>query len=97
MTVLFKPQPLSPRELDLLRTLRTHLHLNQEVTFTVDTLRQLGFDRFMPRDSLQRINYGNMIGKWHFHGHIERTGKTVCSTLESNRGHREQEWRMKEG
>ncbi len=86
---------MNQRETDLLRTLRTHMHLEALDTFTVDTLRMLGFDRFMQKDSKGRINYGTLIGKWQFYGHIERTGKTVCSQFESNHGHREQVWKLK--
>ncbi len=92
----FIPEPLSPRELDLLRTLRTHMHLEALTEFTVDTLRMLGFDKFMQKDSLGRINYGSMMNKWQYYGHIERVqGKSVCSILESNHGHREQVWKLK--
>jgi hypothetical protein len=92
----FEPGAMTPRETDLLRTLRTHMRYENITEFTVDTLRMLGFDRFMPHDKLGRITYGSMIGKWQYEGYVERTGRTVCSQLESNHGHREQVWKMTE-
>ena len=92
----FEPSAMTERELNLLKTLRTHLTINHETTFTVDTLRMLGFDRFLKKDTLGRINYGSLIGKWHYYGHVERTGNTVCSALESNHDRRIEVWKMKQ-
>lgn len=92
----FEPAPMTPRELDLLRTLRTHMTLEKLDTFTVDTLRMLQFDRFIKPDSKGRINFGSLIIKWQNEGHVERTGRSLCSTLKSNHGHREQVWKLKQ-
>ena len=92
----FEPSPLSEVELNLLRTLRTHLHLNKIDTFTVDTLRQLQFERFLKKDARGYTNFGSLIYKWSFFGFTESTGKFVCSTYEGSHGTRVQVWKMKQ-
>jgi len=95
MTILFKPEPLSQREQDLLKTLRTHMHLEAMQTFTVDTLRMLGFDRYMPLDRDGRRNYGSMMVKWHYNGLAEPCG-WQSSVAEANHGRKVQVWKMKQ-
>jgi len=91
----YTPGPITKRELDLYRTLQTHLTLGKTDTFTTDTLRQLGFDRFMQKDKRGHINYGTLIYKWKLNRLIEATGETVCSALDSNHSRRIMKWKVK--
>ena len=95
LTVLFKPEPLTPRETDLLKTLRTHMRLEAETTFTVDTLRQLGYDRYMPLDKAGNRNYGSFMVKLKYYEHAEPCGWTA-SVAEANHGRKVQVWKMKQ-
>ena len=92
----YTPEPITQRELDLYRTLQTHLTLSKTDTFTTDTLRQLGFDRFMQKDKRGHVNYGTLIIKWKLNRLIEPTGETVCSALDSNHSRRIMKWKVKQ-
>ena len=91
----YTPTPMTPREQNLLRTLRTHLYLEKQDTFTVDTLRMLGFDRYMPLDKQNRHNYGSFFIKLKHFKEAEPCGWKP-SEAESNHGRKVQVWRIKQ-
>lgn len=71
---------LTPKEEDLLRTFRTLCRIDGRLTFSSDTFRMYGLDRFL-NDSQHGI--GGLFAIWKKLGFIEKVGMTR-SQIKSN-------------
>lgn len=91
----FNPAPLTPREQDLVTTLRTICKLDKTNTFTADTFRRHKLDRFLKPDSQGRRNIGALFIKLKACGVAVPNG-SVCSGVDANYSRRIQVWKWKE-
>jgi hypothetical protein len=89
------PEPLSNQDREMLAILHMALKFKKADTFSSDTLRMLGFDKYMMKDSQGRVNYGVWFRKLSYQGLAEKCGWTR-STLNSNHGRQIQEWKLKQ-
>jgi hypothetical protein len=81
---------LTTRDHDLIRTLRTILQIEQSQTFTSDTLRLYGLDRFFP-DKIHGI--GGFFARLKANGKALDVGFTR-STFPSNHGRQIRKYRF---
>jgi len=88
----FLEKNLTETEQDLIRTLRKNCMIDGRKTFSSDTFRMLGLERFLRGDSQHSI--GAFFARLKHHGVIEEDS-WVRSKLKSNNMRKIRVWRWK--
>ena len=84
---------LTAKEEDLLKTFRTLCQIDNRLTFSSDTFRMYGLDRFL-NDTAHGI--GGLFAMWKKLGYIEKVGMTR-SQLKANHLREIKLYRFKDG